>query len=198
VRRSSIVSVTAAATVIICGVLIGIITARGSDGVRDEGTAIIPSAHVSATPAFGVTTSEAARLVKSDPKVDEDIRAHLQTCSVSNAYPVDSAYANLTGGSKSDLIINVETCTDDVGVGAYVYQWRNGRYVNVFKNEDLPVLAQVSNGQLKVTHQVYGPLDTASSPSGENITSYKWNGVKFVKISTVYHDYTAAGKKTHG
>jgi hypothetical protein len=189
---------TAAATVVVCGLLIAMIIVRGSGGVRDEGMATTASTGVTPTPSLADTMWEAVRVVKFDPKVAKDIRDNLLSCGGRSSYPVDDSYGHLTTNTKADLVVNVETCTDDVGIGSYVYRWHDGKYENVFADEEPPVSAQISDGMLKVTHQIYGPQDTVSNPSGEDVTTYAWDGKSFIKIAAFHHEYTAAGKKTHG
>lgn len=61
----------------------------------------------------------------------------MQPC-VGDEYPVDVSYGDLTGGSGDDIIVNVLTCGDAVGVGSYVYRKDAGGYRNVFQAEEPP------------------------------------------------------------
>lgn len=253
--RRSIVPVGAAvAAVAVCGsALVAVTGCRDAGGVREEGTALSSALPVPGPPSTGVTPTARARrssdgvspslvrtpaanavhLVKSDPKVAEDIRARLVACVAASSvpgstaldatrgsttagapaaqapvtpspapgplYPVDDRYGDLTGKGAADLVVTVSTCGDGVGIGAYVYRREHGRYVNVFADEQPPVYAEISDGALKVTHQVYEPQDAVSNPSGEDVTTYRWNGTRFEETSYSHRDYESGSEDTsHG
>ncbi|WP_405724540.1 hypothetical protein OG607_19075 [Streptomyces sp. NBC_01537] len=206
-RRSVVPIATAAgvAAVALCGVLIAVASCTGFGGVREEGivsTAATASVKAYATPAMtptpapAVSAAEAAtdpvKLVKKDPKVATDIREDLVACGDSaDSYPVDTHFGDLTDSRTDDMIVNVSTCADGVGIGSYVYELKNGTYRNVFADEQPPVVAEISGGELKVTHQVYEPQDPVSNPSGEDITTYRWTGSGFTEISSTHRAYKA-------
>ncbi|MFJ5217831.1 hypothetical protein ACIP98_24310 [Streptomyces sp. NPDC088354] len=254
--RRSIVPVGAAvAAVAVCGsALVAVTSCRDAGGVREEGTVLSSTLAVPAplptgaapTPPARKTSggvppaaartpvADAVRLVKSDPKVAEDIRARLVACVAASSvpgsaardgstgtvpaprtpaartpvptargaevlYPVDDRYGDLTGRNAADLVVTVSTCGDGVGIGAYVYRREHGKYVNVFADEQPPVYAEISDSSLKVTHQVYEPQDAVSNPSGEDITTYRWNGTRFEETSFSHRDYEAGDEDTsHG
>jgi azurin len=192
VRRSVVPIVTsaAAATVTVLGAVLVVASCGDTGGVREEGiagTADTASVKAYATPAAG---ADPVKLVKNDLKVDADIREDLVACSHSGgSYPVNARLGDLTGGG-TDMVVNVSTCEDTVGIGSYVYQLRKGKYYNVFVDEQPPVVAEIGeDGELKVTHQVYEPQDPVSNPSGENITSYRWTGTRFREVSSIHHAY---------
>lgn len=160
-----------------------------------------------------VDPADVMRLVKGDPKVARDIRDSLVACAMPSAsagvrpqaaaepYPVDRRSGRLTGKDGTDLVVNVSTCADNVGIGSYVYRRVDGGYVNVFADEQPPVFAEISDGTLKVTHQVYEPQDAVSNPSGEDVTTYRWNGTRFQEVSFSHRDYGKAddaGGGAHG
>lgn len=98
----------------------------GGTGTRDEGAAVNapaersgPIPRVTASPA--ATTVEPVSLLRDDPKVSKRIKADLKPCS-GDAYPVDTSYGDLTGGPAPDVVINVMTCDDSVGIATYVYR----------------------------------------------------------------------------
>ncbi|MFJ4850849.1 MULTISPECIES: hypothetical protein [unclassified Streptomyces] len=249
--RRSIVPVGAAvAAVAVCGsALVAVTGCRDAGGVREEGTALASALPGPGPLSTGVTpvaparrssdgvspgpartpVANAVRLVQSDPKVAEDIRARLVACVAASSvpgstaldatrdgaagsaptvapspapgplYPVDDRYGDLTGRGADDLVVTVSTCGDGVGIGAYVYRREHGRYVNVFADEQPPVYAEISDGALKVTHQVYEPQDAVSNPSGEDITTYRWNGRRFSETSFSHRDYESGTEDTsHG
>ncbi len=70
---------------------------------------------------------DAVRLVKDDPGVAASVKRALKPC-VGDEYPVDVSYGDLTGGTADDVVVNVMTCSDAVGVGSYVYR-EDGRRV---------------------------------------------------------------------
>ncbi|MEU5667557.1 hypothetical protein [Streptomyces longwoodensis] len=169
--------------------------ATGGTGARDEGPAhadgVAGSAKVSASAAPSDTPDrvDAVRLIKGDPAVSAEVKRELKPC-VGDEYPVDVSYGDLTGGSGSDVVVNILTCSDPVGVGAYVYRERDGRYENVFKAEEPPVYAEIDRGDLVVTKQVYERGDPVSSPSGENVITYHWSAGRFTEAFRTHNDYS--------
>ncbi|MEU3950540.1 hypothetical protein [Streptomyces sp. NPDC029526] len=174
----------------------------GGTGARDEGpasgyTTVSPTAELPArAPEDRV---DPVRLVQDDPKVSAEVKRELKPC-VADEYPVDVSYGRLTGGSADDIVVNVLTCGDAVGVGSYVYREEDGSgsYRNVFAAEEPPVYAELDRGDLVVTNQVYDPGDPVSSPSGENVITYRWSGDRFVEEFRTHNDYgrVAGGEPT--
>ncbi|GGX11798.1 hypothetical protein [Streptomyces lomondensis] len=167
--------------------------AAGGTGARDEGPAhadsVVGSAATpSAAPSKTPDTVNAVKLVKDDPEVAPAVKRELKPC-VADAYPVDVSYGNLTGGSADDVVVNVLTCGDAVGVGSYVYREQDGSYKNVFKAEESPVYAEIDRGDLVVTKQVYEKGDPVSSPSGENVITYRWSSGRFTEKYRTHNDY---------
>lgn len=168
----------------------------GGTGARDEGPAraapagtAVPSP--TSTPAASAMpkTADAVRLVKRDPEVSSDIKRDLKPC-VGDEYPVDVSYGELTGGPANDIVVNVMTCGDAVGIGTYVYRDVSGAYRNVFKAEEPPVYAEIDRGALVVTKQVYEKGDSVASPSGEDVLTYRWSGGRFVQDDRTHHEYS--------
>ncbi|MYS52104.1 hypothetical protein GTW46_18885, partial [Streptomyces sp. SID6013] len=127
--------------------------------------------------------------VKADPRVSAEVKRELKPC-VADEYPVDVSYGKLTGGSAEDVVVNVLTCGDAVGVGSYVYREEDGGYQNVFKAEAPPVYAEIDRGDLVVTKQVYDKGDPVSSPSGENVITYRWASNRFTEEYRTHNDYS--------
>ncbi|MEV7286791.1 hypothetical protein AB0O01_19840 [Streptomyces sp. NPDC093252] len=187
---------TAMAATAACAALALLVAAcgAGGTGARDEGPAnaealtggatTAPSAPESATPS----PREAVRLVQEDPKVSPAVKRGLQPC-VADEYPVDVSYGDLTGGTADDVVINVLTCGDAVGVGSYVYRDEGGDYKNVFLTEEPPVYAEIDRGDLVVTKQVYERGDPVSNPSGENVITYRWTAGEFAEKYRTHNDY---------
>ncbi|MFJ2606742.1 hypothetical protein ACIO13_17455 [Streptomyces sp. NPDC087425] len=170
--------------------------ATGGTGARDEGPAhadSVAGVASSATPSATSTPGQvnAVRLVKDDPEVSAEVKRELKPC-VADEYPVDVSYGELTGGSADDVVVNVLTCGDAVGVGSYVYRRVAGRYENVFKAEEPPVYAEIDRGDLVVTKQVYEKGDPVSSPSGENVITYRWTANRFTEEYRTHNDYSTA------
>ncbi|MEV4944105.1 hypothetical protein [Streptomyces sp. NPDC053755] len=171
----------------------------GGTGSRDEGAARadeVASAPSTASPSASPGPPSAKRvdpitLIKSDPKIGERLKADLKPC-VADAYPVDTSYGNLTGGTSPDVVVNVMTCGDAVGIGTYVYREENNRYTNVFMAEDAAVYATIDRGDLVVTKQVYAEGDPVTYPSGEDVITYRWSGNKFTQHDWVHNDYSRA------
>ncbi|MFI0900715.1 hypothetical protein [Streptomyces sp. NPDC020983] len=108
-------------------------------------------------------------------------------------YPVTVDSGNLTSGDGPDLVVNVTTCGNGLGVAAYVYRMVAGKYQNVFADERPPVYGSVEGGRLEITHEVYEMNDPASSPVGQDSVTYVWRGGRFVQVSREYADF---GSKT--
>ncbi|WP_078883676.1 hypothetical protein [Streptomyces sp. NRRL S-340] len=168
----------------------------GGTGARDEGPADASSvagtpAAPSPSPSDTPRPVDAVRLVKDDPKVSATVKRGLKPC-VADEYPVDVSYGKLTGNSADDIVINVLTCGDAVGLGAYVYRERGDRYENVFAAEEPPVYAEIDRGDLVVTKQVYERGDPVSNPSGEDVITYRWSGSRFAKAFSTRNEYSKA------
>jgi hypothetical protein len=172
--------------------------ATGGTGARDEGPAhaasdSVAGAAVSPTPSPSKAKArvDAVKLVQDDPTVSAEVKRDLKPC-VADEYPVDVSYGELTSGSADDVVVNVLTCGDAVGVGSYVYREEGGRYENVFKVEEPPVYAEIDRGDLVVTKQVYEKGDPVSSPSGENVITYRWISGRFTEEYRTHNDYSNA------
>jgi hypothetical protein len=172
--------------------------ATGGTGARDEGPAHTDSvAGAAATPSSSPSPSktakqvDAVKLVKDDPAVSVEVKRELKPC-VADEYPVDVSYGDLTGGPADDVVVNVLTCGDAVGVGSYVYRAQGGRYENVFQAEEPPVYAEIDRGDLVVTKQVYEEGDPVSSPSGETVITYHWSAGRFTERYRTHNDYSNA------
>jgi hypothetical protein len=172
--------------------------ATGGTGARDEGPASSDtvaksgSASVaSGSPTRAPERVDAVKIVKADPTVSKAVKRDLKPC-VADEYPVDVSYGSLTGGSSNDIVINVMTCADAVGVGSYVYRAENGGYQNVFSAEEPPVYAEIDRGDLVVTQQLYEKGDPVSYPSSEEVITYGWSATRFVEQSRIHNDYSNA------
>ncbi|MDQ0750339.1 hypothetical protein QF034_004570 [Streptomyces africanus] len=197
----SIQAVSTALAVLAALALLVSACGAGGTGARDEGPAHSDSvagaaaATPSAAPSKTPDTVDAVRLVKDDPEVSPEVKRELKPC-VADEYPVDVSYGNLTGGSGDDVVVNVLTCGDAVGVGSYVYREQDGSYKNVFKAEETPVYAEIDRGDLVVTKQVYDKGDPVSSPSGENVITYRWTSGRFDEEYRTHNDYGKVGGDT--
>ncbi|MEV2252259.1 hypothetical protein AB0I94_17015 [Streptomyces sp. NPDC050147] len=172
----------------------------GGSGARDEGpgnrgeTVMTPSP--SPTPSTTSAPSppsslEAVELVKGDPKVSRTVKRDLKPC-VADEYPVDVSYGSLTGGSASDVVVNIMTCGDAVGTSSYVYRAEGKKYENVFQDEEPPVYAEIDRGDLVVTKQVYEKGDPVSYPSGEEVITYRWSSNHFTETDRTRSHYSSA------
>ncbi|MFJ3906650.1 hypothetical protein [Streptomyces sp. NPDC090025] len=194
-------SITAVAGLAAVGVLVAGCSTGGT-GSRDEGAArsseVASAAPASPPAASAPSNSDEARmakkidpiaLIKGDPKIGERVKADLKPCTA-NAYPVDTSYGNLTGAASPDVVVNVMTCGDAVGIGTYVYREENNKYTNVFMAEDGAVYGTIDRGDLIVTRQVYAKGDPVAYPSGEDVITYRWAGNKFSQHDWVHNDYS--------
>lgn len=177
------------------GLLLGLTAcSTGGSGTRDEGparsgpvTTAKPSPEPSASPA--PKDVDAVSLVKSDPKVSQAVKRDLKPC-VADEYPVDVAYGNLTGASSSDVVVNVLTCGDAVGIGSYVYRPHGRTYENVFTDEQPPVYAEIDRGDLVVSKQLYEEDSSQSDPSGEEVITYRWSSDRFAEQDRTHNNYS--------
>ncbi|MBC9717960.1 hypothetical protein H9Y04_36055 [Streptomyces sp. TRM66268-LWL] len=172
----------------------------GAGGTRDEGAARVgdatPKATVSPSPSPSLkgtrlTQVQAVALVKDDPTVNARVRADLKPC-FEDTYPVDVSYGNLTGGSSEDIMVNVMTCGDGIGMGSYVYRAEGRKYQNVFKAEEPPVYAEMNRGDLIVYQQLYDAGDPVALPSSEDVITYRWKDGRFVETDRMHNDYSSA------
>ncbi|NED16531.1 hypothetical protein [Streptomyces sp. SID9124] len=178
--------------------LFAVSCSTGGTGTRDEGPAgaepvvrVTPSTTPAST-ARPAPRVDAVSLLKADPKVSGQVRMGLKPCS-GDEYPVDSSYGKLTGGASPDVVVNVMTCGDSVGVGTYVYRPRaDGTYENVFAVEQPAVYGTIDRGDLVVTTQVYEKKDSVVYPSGEEVITYHWASGRFGELDRVHNDFNRA------
>ncbi|MFE3414011.1 hypothetical protein [Streptomyces mirabilis] len=174
--------------------------ATGGTGARDEGPAsseavakgAAPSPARSASPSKTPKRVDAVKLVKDDPEVSDSVKSALTKPCVADEYPVDVSYGDLTGGTTDDVVVNVMTCGDAVGIGSYVYREESGRYENVFKTEEPPVYAEIDRGDLVITQQLYKKGDPVEYPSSEEVITYGWTATHFTERSRTHNDYSNA------
>ncbi|WP_123437506.1 MULTISPECIES: hypothetical protein [unclassified Streptomyces] len=169
----------------------------GGTGPRDEGPAHASAvagavASPSPSPSEKYRRVDAVDLIKKDPAVSGTVKRELKPCS-GDDYPVDVTYGDLTGGSVNDVLVNVTTCGDYVGIAAYVYREENGTFTNVFKNEESPVYAEIDGADLTVTKQVYDTDNPVSNPSRETVITYGWRSGRFVQTQIHETDYSKTG-----
>ncbi|MEV6808139.1 hypothetical protein [Streptomyces sp. NPDC051132] len=166
----------------------------GGTGARDEGPAHTSAvadagASPSASPVTGTFRRvDAVALLKGDPSVSEAVKQELKPCDGDN-YQVDVSYGDLTDAPVEDVVVNVMTCADWVGIGSYVYRDDDGVFRNVFKSEESPVYAEIDQGTLSVTRQYYDQDDPISSPSGDIVTPYTWKAGRFVPGKPTRNEY---------
>ncbi|CAL9491695.1 hypothetical protein [Streptomyces sp. enrichment culture] len=180
--------------------VLGLLTAAcstGGTGTRDEGAAPTDQAAPSGRPSAAASAASPFRrvdviaLLKGDPKVGEQVKRDLKPCAA-DAYPVDTSYGNLTGTGVADVVVNVMTCGDAVGVGTYVYRMRDKAYENVFALEEPAVYSEIDRGDLVVTKQVYAKGDPIAYPSGEDVITYRWSSDRFTEHYMVHNEYSKA------
>lgn len=162
-------------------------------GARREGPA--PSASVkrsstAAAPAIARDPQALATMVRRDSSVSPGVREDLTPCA-GDDYPMATDTGDLTEGDGPDVVVNVTTCGDGLGVAAYVYRMVNGKYQNVFADERPPVYGSVEDGQLQIIHEVYKVGDPASYPTGQESVLYAWRDGRFVQVSRSYSDFGA-------
>ncbi|MGW0119147.1 hypothetical protein [Streptomyces sp. NPDC003327] len=197
-RTAGAAGLTAAAGLVAVGLSLAACSTGGT-GSRDEGAARTDEGAAAApTPSGSATTGprsaervDPIALLKADPKIGDRFKDDLKPC-VADAYPVDTSYGNITGAPAPDVVVNVMTCGDAIGIGTYVYRKQNDRYENVFMAEDAAVYATIDRGDLVVTKQVYAKGDPVAYPSGEDVITYRWSGNRFTQHDWVHNDYSRA------
>ncbi|MFF5448823.1 hypothetical protein [Streptomyces sp. NPDC012888] len=192
--------VTSAGTVVLAGaVLFATGCSSGGTGLKDGGPARTESVAKSAPSPSPAGTAETAKranvdpvaLLKADPKVSAAIKRDLKPCAgPGKDLPIDVSYGKVTGNSVADVVVNVLSCADAMGLGSYVYRENDGKYESVFIDEQPPVYAEIDRGDLVVSKPVYAKSDTLTYPSGEDVITYRWSGDKFVEHDRVHTDYS--------
>lgn len=162
-------------------------------GARKEGPAPSPSVRRQATaaaPAIARDPRALATMVRRDSSVSAGVRKDLTPCPGAD-YPMATDTGDLTAGDGPDLVVNVTSCGDGLGVAAYVYRMVKGKYQNVFADERPPVYGSVEGGQLQIIHEVYKVDDRVSYPTGQESVLYVWRDGSFVQVSRSYADFGA-------
>jgi hypothetical protein len=162
-------------------------------GARREGPAPTDTMKTPSTSAPAIASDPAALagLVRRDSNVSPDIREDLTPCAGSG-YPMDTDSGDLTAGDGPDLVVNITTCGEGVGIAAYVYRMIDGKYQDVFADERPPVYGSVANGRLQIVHDIYkDDDDPVTYPTGEEAASYAWRGNRFVEVARTYSDFNA-------
>ncbi|MFE6742168.1 hypothetical protein [Streptomyces tubercidicus] len=173
----------------------------GGEGVRSEGAAsstpVPPKGPVRSTPSPASPLKhkkvDAVQLLKDDPKVGAFVKKSLAKPCAADEYPVEVTYASLTGSTSPDVIVNVMTCADSVGIGSYVYRKHSGTklgYDNVYTNEQPSVSVAVNKGELEVSRQTYERKDKLCCPSGEDVTPLRWKDGRFIEHDGYHTDYS--------
>ncbi len=161
-------------------------------GARREGPA--PAATVrtpsSEAPAIASNPAALASMVRRDSSVSATVREDLTPCA-GDDYPLDTDSGDLTSGDGPDLVVNITTCGDGLGIAAYVYRMVDGKYLDVFADERPPVYGSVADGRLEIVHEVYRTDDQVAYPTGEEAVTYVWRGNRFLEAARSYSDFTA-------
>jgi hypothetical protein len=200
-RQASKAVITAVAVLAALGLSVSA-CGTGGTGARDEGPADSDSlTGGAASPAVSASAhgdqpsvDEVVRLVRADPQVSKAVKADLEPC-VADKPPIDVIYGDLTGGSADDIVVNVLSCADAVGVASYVYRSEKGKYRSVFLSEQPPVYAEIDRGDLLVTRQLYENDrygDPSAYPSSEDVTTYRWLKDRFVERSSTRTEYSTS------
>jgi hypothetical protein len=186
---------TAGALVCACAMVAGCGTTV--TGARREGPAspVTVKPRSTAAPAIASDPQALASMVRKDTSVSADVREDLTPCD-SDDYPMDTDSGDLTSGDGPDLVVNVTTCGDGLGIASYVYRMIDGKYLNVFADERSPVYGSVEDGRLQIVHEVYKTDDPVSYPTGEESVTYVWRGNHFIEVGRAFQDYDGASPST--
>ncbi|MER6733870.1 hypothetical protein [Streptomyces puniciscabiei] len=197
VRGSSQAVIAAVAAIAALGLFVAA-CGTGGTGTRDEGPAhasAVAGAVASPTPSPTAEYKQvdAVSLLKKDPEVSGTVKRALKPCSSDDDYPLNVTYGDLTHGSVNDVLLNVVSCSDGVGIATYVYRDVGGTYKNVFTAEDSPVYSEIDGTDLTVTKQVYDTDDTLSNPSRETVITYTWKAGRFTVLNKHDNYYSKTG-----
>jgi hypothetical protein len=119
-------------------------------------------------------------LLRRDPKVSPKVKQGLKPCA--GTWPVTVETGRATG-PRDDLVVNVSSCADSVGLGTYVYRRSSsGALVNVFSAERPPVQSAIENGRLVVRRDVYLGNEPICCPEGQNVVVYEWRKGVFHEV----------------
>lgn len=166
-------------------------------GARREGPA--PTATVrtpsSEAPAIASNPAALASMVRRDSSVSATVREDLIPCA-GDGYPLDTDSGDLTSGDGPDLVVNITTCGEGLGIAAYVYRMVDGKYLDVFADERPPVYGSVADGRLQIVHEVYRTDDQVAYPTGEEAVTYVWRGNRFLEASRSFSDFTEKNPTT--
>ncbi|GAA1375163.1 hypothetical protein GCM10009612_71500 [Streptomyces beijiangensis] len=168
-------------------------------GARDAGAARsqaesrspVPQPSGTDSAAKAVKRVDAAALIKADPKVSNVVKRELKTCG-GREYPIDVSYGTLTGNNTPDVVVNLMTCSDAMGIATYVYREDSGKYRNVFAAEEPPVYSEIDRGDLVVTKQQYTKGDAMGYSSSEDVITYHWSAGRFAETDSVHTDFSKA------
>lgn len=180
---------------VVCASVVVVGCGTSATGARREGPAPVPSAVAEKAPAGAAPPIVAdqvalATMVRKDASVSADVREDLTPCA-GTGYPMDTDAGDLTSGDGPDLVINVTTCGDGLGIAAYVYRMVAGKYQNVFADEQPPVYGSVEDGRLQIIHEVYRTDDPVSYPTGQEMVTYAWRDARFVEVARTFSDFGA-------
>ncbi|MEV0089910.1 hypothetical protein [Streptomyces sp. NPDC050738] len=198
-RNTAAAGTTAVAGLAAFGLLVAGCDSDGT-GARDAGAARsttesrspVPQASGSGAAAKEATRRvDAAALLKEDPKVSSAVKRELKTCG-GREYPIDVSYGKVTGNNTPDVVVNLMTCSDAMGIATYVYREDSGTYKNVFAAEEPPVYSEIDRGDLVVTKQQYTKGDAMGYASSEDVITYHWSGGKFAETDSVHTDFSKA------
>jgi hypothetical protein len=160
-------------------------------GVEVAGPARQVSPPTTTTHARPSNSADGVALLRADPHVNVKVKALLAPCGTGQ-YPLDERYADLTGDGTAELVLTVYDCPvktvpfpEGGAVAAYVYDIatqppRPLLGVEEAGVEMVPYLA--SGDVLAVLHKRYLSGDDPCCPSGQWLTTYRWNGRAFVEV----------------
>lgn len=183
----------ATASALTCACVVAAGCGSNVTGARKEGPAPTTSVKPRPTTAPGIARHPAALagMVREDDSVSQEIREDLTPCD-GDDYPLDTASGDLTSGDGPDLVVNVTTCGDGLGVATYVYRKVDDKYRHVFSDERAPVYGTVDKGLLLISHEIYTSDDPIAYPIGEEQITYAWRGTSFVQVRREKWNYDAA------
>jgi hypothetical protein len=176
-------------------------------GVQVEGRAsqVTPPPSTPPPPSNVTPSYDAVALLRSDPKVSENIKSQLTPC-LQDRYPVDTRFVDLTNDGYLDLIATIVPCDPKVqsqtasmrggAVATYVYNLKPVPPVEIFGTEEPGVqlndiqIGKFENDEkpaaegmgLLLMRSMYRAGDKPCCPSDAVYEYYKWNGTAFEPI----------------
>jgi hypothetical protein len=178
-------------------------------GVEVAGFAsqVTPPPSTAPLPSGTPVSADPVAILREDPQVSDKVKTELVPC-VSDQYPIDERFADITRDGTAELLVTVYGCpgeepatypgdvkaremyATDIGFGpgyaAYVYNLATDPPTRLFGEENGAIditPAPEENGELLVIRSSWAPRDDPCCPTDQSLTWYRWAGANFVEVA---------------